>query len=582
MAMIIIKKFLPLVALLLADRYAYAKANPPDSVASSSSNTYSGLRDVLADNEYEPSNLLQHDDADAEFVDFDEILNNDGSTFGGGGRRLQSNKGGGTSGGSSGGTTTTTKCNTWCKLKESLGLTLVGLILVCLSPCLMWKNEGRHVNELRRIDFCKNKAVVIDNADMPSDENTGQLIHFVGKLSIDEDTLDLAPGPLNITTPLPKALVIKRTCMIYQKFEQSSQQVKNDTIGAGQTTITTYTVKEDWTPSLQPARLTNLPDEVNSHGIWDELVSNSGAPESAAPSNDAMAGMPPGMAALLGPDLTKAPHGIAISKSAHVGGFGITSSIVMSEPAVFQSEWMPLPAEMVPDDIEALPELRKDRYGNLTTVEEGDQPANGDVMIKYEYSADGFDVSFVVQQVLADSDPETGVPAHKFGIEKGRVLDEKCCGKISDDLGVIWMVRRGRHALDEMIDMAKADEAMITKIVRVLSYVLLVAGWMMLFSIFTTLLSTLPLIGALGKAAFFIVALIVGTVCCCGVTALAYVRYRPVLAFGILALAGTITGIVFWRLDVASAASASPTPAPVKAPSFFYDDYSDVTEESIY
>lgn len=575
MAMIIIKKFLPLVAVLLADSYPYAKATPPDNVVSPS-NTYSGFRDVLADNKYEPSNLLQHDDADAEFVDFDEILDNDGSTFGGGGRRLQ-NKG-------SGGTTTTTKCNTWCKLKESLGLTLVGLILICLSPCLMWKNESRHVNDLRRIDFCKNKAVVIDDADLLSDENTGQLIHFVGKLSVDEDTLDFAPGPLNITTPLPKALVIKRTCMIYQKFEQSSQDVKNDTIGAGQTTTTTYTVKEDWTPSLQPARLTNLPDEVNSHGIWDELVSNSGAPEPAAPSDAAImaALLEPDLTALPEPDLTKAPHGIAISKSAHVGGFGITSSIAMSEPAVFQSEWMPLPAEMVPDDIEALPELRKDRYGNLTSVEEGEQPENGDVMIKYEYSADGFDVSFVVQQVLADSDPETGVPAYKFGVEKGRVLDEKCCGKISDDLGVIWMVRRGRHALDEMIEMAKADEAMITKIVRVLSYVLLVAGWMMLFSIFTTLLSTLPLLGALGKAAVFIVALIMGTVCCFGVTALAYVRYRPLLAFGILALAGTITGIVFWRLDVANAESASPTPAPVKAPSFFYDDYSDVTEESIY
>ena len=93
--------------------------------------------------------------------------------------------------------------------------------------------------ELRRIDFCKNKAVVVPNVDMPSDENTGQLVHFVGKVSVDEDTLDLHPGPLNITTPVPKALVIKRTCQIYQKFEDAQQQVRNDTIGAGQTTQTT-------------------------------------------------------------------------------------------------------------------------------------------------------------------------------------------------------------------------------------------------------------------------------------------------------------------------------------------------------
>jgi hypothetical protein len=241
---------------------------------------------------------------------------------------------------------------------------------------------------------------------------------------------------------------------------------------------------------------------------------------------------------------------------------------------------MPLPAEMVPDELPELPELRKDRYGNLTTVEEGDQPVTGDVMIKYEYVADTFDASFIVQQVLAESDPETGVPSHKFGVDKGRVLDEKCCGKISDDLGLVWMVRRGRHDLHDMIKMAKEDEKMVTKVLRLVCWILLVAGWMMLFSIFTTLLSTLPILGALGNAAFFIVALIVGTVCCCGVTALAYIRYRPLIAFGILALAGAIAGIIFWTFDDAQDASSQPTPSPVKSPvSFFYDDLEAMPEE---
>eukprot|EP00584_Thalassiosira_punctigera_P000713 CAMPEP_0172530000 /NCGR_PEP_ID=MMETSP1067-20121228/3892_1 /TAXON_ID=265564 ORGANISM="Thalassiosira punctigera, Strain Tpunct2005C2" /NCGR_SAMPLE_ID=MMETSP1067 /ASSEMBLY_ACC=CAM_ASM_000444 /LENGTH=557 /DNA_ID=CAMNT_0013314141 /DNA_START=89 /DNA_END=1762 /DNA_ORIENTATION=+ len=557
--MIIIKRFLPLAAALLmggVNAYVNVKTAQPDAPSAS------GLRNVLANDKYEPSNLS---DVDAEFADFDE-MNEVGS-----GRRLQS-----------GSTTETTRCNTWCKLKQSLGLTVFGLLLVCLSPCVMWKNEGRHVNELRRIDFCKNKAVVVNNPDMPSDENTGQLIHFVGKVSVDEDALDLHPGPLNITTPLPKALVIKRTCMIYQKFEQASQQVKNDVIGAGQTTTTTFTVREDWTPmGPQAEKLEHLPEETNSRGIWDELVSNSGTPESAAPSPS---NLPPELAALMEQaDMTKAPHGIAISKAAHVGGFGISTDVVMSEQAVFQSEWMPLPAELVPDDIEPLPELRKDRYGNLTTVEEGDQPTNGDVMIKYEYAADGFDASFIVQQVLAESDPEKGVPVHKFGVDKGRVLDEKCCGKISDDLGLIWMVRRGRHDLHEMIKMAQKDEAMVTKVLRILCWALLVAGWMMLFSIFTTLLNTLPIIGTLGSAAFFVVALIVGTVCCCGVTATAYVRYRPLLAFGIIALASAIAGIIIWRLDYANSTTAQPTPVPVpKSPTFIYADYTDVTGESIY
>ena len=109
MGIITIKQFLPLAAVLLmtgANANANAERTPPH-VSSAS-----GLRDVLAANKYEPNNLS---DVDAEFVDFDEI-NQVGS-----GRRLQS-----------GSTTTTTTCNTWCKLKESLGLTIVGLILVCI------------------------------------------------------------------------------------------------------------------------------------------------------------------------------------------------------------------------------------------------------------------------------------------------------------------------------------------------------------------------------------------------------------------------------------------------------------------
>lgn len=263
----------------------------------------------------------------------------------------------------------TTRCNTWCKLKESLGLTIVGLLLICISPCLMWKNEGRHVNELRRIDFCNNKAVVIENSDLPTDEHTGDLVHFVGKVSVDDDALDLKSGALNISSPLTKALVIKRTCSIYQKFEQASQQTKNDMIGAGQTTTTTYTIKEDWTPMGPHGPLEHFPNNSNSRGIWDELVSASGASATAAPAPSKLPpNLPPQMAALLQQvDPNQPPHCISVSKSAHVGGFGLSSDIIMTEKAVFQSNWMQVPSELIPDHIETLPELRKDRYGNLVS-----------------------------------------------------------------------------------------------------------------------------------------------------------------------------------------------------------------------
>ena len=152
--------------------------------------------------------------------------------------------------------------------------------------------------------------------------------------------------------------------MIFQKFEQASREVKNQTIGAGQTTTTTFTVREDWTPAgPQAERLEHLPEETNFRGIWDELISNCGTPESAiksTPSGPALPpGLPPEMAALLQQvDFNQAPHGMTISSTAHVGGFGLTKDVINSEPQVFLSDWMPVPTELVPDEFEALPELR--------------------------------------------------------------------------------------------------------------------------------------------------------------------------------------------------------------------------------
>lgn len=60
------------------------------------------------------------------------------------------------------GETVSTRVNIFQKLKESLGLAIVGCLLICCMPLLIWKNEGRHVREVQRIQFCKNEATAVD------------------------------------------------------------------------------------------------------------------------------------------------------------------------------------------------------------------------------------------------------------------------------------------------------------------------------------------------------------------------------------------------------------------------------------
>jgi len=75
-------------------------------VSAEEASSHSELRGVLKDNKY---------DHNIEFFDDNDINH----------RKLQFDNGGATS-------TTTTTCNTWCKLKESLGLTIIGLLLICI------------------------------------------------------------------------------------------------------------------------------------------------------------------------------------------------------------------------------------------------------------------------------------------------------------------------------------------------------------------------------------------------------------------------------------------------------------------
>ena len=68
--------------------------------------SHAELRGVLKDNKY---------DHNIEFLDDNDINNSHR-------RKLQFDNG----------ATSTTTCNTWCKLKESLGLTIIGLLLICI------------------------------------------------------------------------------------------------------------------------------------------------------------------------------------------------------------------------------------------------------------------------------------------------------------------------------------------------------------------------------------------------------------------------------------------------------------------
>jgi hypothetical protein len=410
----------------------------------------------------------------------------------------------------------------------------------------------------------------MDNSNTPANENVGRLVHFTGNVTVDDSTIDFgASDGLNVTKPVSNAILLKRTVYIWQKFEVATQSTKQDFVGGGETRTTTYTLKEDWT-AMGPQKDCPNVGETNSRGVWDQIMAVTGgaeepissSPTQANPLQAAMQAqgpMPLEMAQAMGLyNPNKPPQAMKVCDCVRVGEFYLIEKILLGNPAVFTSGAVPVPSDCIPESVPGCEFLFKGSENTLQSFPEGQLPHNGDVKIVYEYVTSEFPASFIVAQTTSvpEEAKETGV---KYGVDQAHVT-----GRCNNDLGQIWMVRKGTHNLYEMLDMAKEDESKVTNIIRVVGWAVLCAGWIMFFTPLTTILQVLPVLSQLGYFAVVLTSLIVSCLCCCTVMAIAYLRYRPVITGGILILSIIIWGIVIWRVnDAAEEYTDPPTSAPI-------------------
>ncbi len=124
------------------------------------------------------------------------------------------------------------------RLQEQASKSVIGFVMFLAAfPLLFW-NEGRAVDVAKALEEGKG-AVIPVTSDAVDASNNGQLIHFSGEATTDEQLADLDFG---VETG---ALKLRRTTEMYQ-WDEEKEERKEKTSGGGEKTVTSYKYRKTW------------------------------------------------------------------------------------------------------------------------------------------------------------------------------------------------------------------------------------------------------------------------------------------------------------------------------------------------
>lgn len=123
----------------------------------------------------------------------------------------------------------------------------------------------------------------------------------------------------------------------------------------------------------------------------------------------------------------------------------------------------------------------------------------------------------------------------------------------------ILMVRTGTASAEQMFVQAKAANQTMSWALRGLGLVVMIAAFGMVLAPLGVLSDVVPLFGSIVRMGTGLIAGATGLIVSMIIIASAWITYRPVLAVGIIAVAGAAVGFVVWRSRArASSAPISP------------------------
>lgn len=281
----------------------------------------------------------------------------------------------------------------------------------------------------------------------------------------------------NVTDPVfgieAEALKLRRSVEMYQWTETEKSETKQK-LGGGEETTKTYTYSKDWSPSLIDSSKFAKPDGHQN-------------PESLPIESETF-----------------------VAEGIHVGGFDLPESLVESianfEDRPVTKDEAQRASEEQNEDILATPQ-------GFYVGADPAAPKIGDLRISFQIAPSG-PVSIIAGQVNKTFQP--------FAIGK---------------LGTIELLKTGTFSADEMFRQEQEGNAMLTWILRLVGFLMMFFGLVLITNIASVAASVIPFLGNLVGSLTGIVCFGVALALSLATIAVAWLAYRPLIGIPLVVAA---------------------------------------------
>lgn len=382
---------------------------------------------------------------------------------------------------------TVTESKSWFKrIGESFAGILTGFALIIGCTCLLWWNEGRTFKTAGAIGEAESVAVDVADISRIDPDNNGRVIHAVGRA----DTKDVIRDSLFGVEAT--AINLRREAEFYQWEEESHEETRKK-LGGGEETVKTYTYSPNWVSSPIDSNQFADPSYQGRNIILADVKDET----------------------IRAQNVTFGAYRLPQFLADEIGG---------ATPVTLASIDRESAAKIItpPSGYTASGLI----HVQGSTVYIGANPANptiGDVRITFTETPPA-DVSIIAQVIGNTFEPFTASNGYTFS-----------------------RLENGSHGASAMFESARSENNIMAWILRAVGAVCVMIGLALVFRPLSVIADVIPILGTVVGAGAGVVAFLIGLAWSLVVIAAAWIRFRPLVAGGLIAAAVILVALSYMK-----------------------------------